>query len=202
MSGKNIKKNNAPKVIGIIGTSPGVGVTHFGLMLAVFLTAVKGYRVAMAEQNESVCLRQAEIILKNLKNKKTRRIFNKISIFTQTEELTLSQIISMDFDCVIIDYGCNYEAARTGFLMCHRKLVVGSLSWWKIRSYVTFLINTGNESSGGCWTFLANAPVSEGIHYISRELKIRIIGIPYEPDPFRLGSGSVEFFRKLTDKLF
>ena len=170
--------------------------------MGVFLTIVKGYRIAIVEVNQSACIRQAEIILNNLKNKKSKKVLNMISIYTDADELKLSEVVSMDFDFVIVDYGCDYDITRGSFLMCQSKFVVGSMSWWKLQSYVHFLINTENEQSRKHWTFLATTPVSEGIGYVKKEFKIQVTGVPYEPDPFRLDKNSVEFFYKLACKEF
>ena len=117
-----------------------------------------------------------------------------ISIYKEADELKLSEVVSMDFDFVIVDYGCDYDISRGSFLMCQRKFVIGSTAWWKLQSYVTFLVNTENEQS--------RKPVLEGIGYIKKEFKIQVMNIPYEPDPFRLGKNSVEFFYKLAGKEF
>ena len=185
-----------------MGTTHGAGATHFCCMLGVFLTVVKGYKIAIVEMNQAVCFRQAEIILNNLKNKKSKKILKMISIYTQADEIKLSEVVSMDFDFVIVDYGCDYDIARGSFLMCQRKFVIGSMSWWKLQSYVLFLVNTGNEQSRKHWTFLTTTPVAEGIGYVKKEFKIHVSNVPYEPDPFRLGKNSVDFFYKLADKEF
>lgn len=199
---KDINLKIPTRVIGVAGTEHGAGVTHFCCMLGVFLAIVKGYRIAIVEVNQSACFRQAEIILNNLKNKKTKKIFKMISFYIQADEVKLSEIVSMDFDFVIVDYGCEYDVSRGSFLMCQRKFVVGSMAWWKLQSYVFFLVNTGDEQSRKHWTFLATTPVLEGIRYIKKEFKIQVSDIPYEPDPFCLGKNSVDFFYKLADKEF
>ena len=86
--------------------------------------------------------------------------------------------------------------------MCQRKFVIGSMAWWKLQSYVTFLVNTENEQSRKHWIFLTTTPVSEGIGYVKKEFKIQVTDVPYEPDPFRLGKNSIEFFYKLADREF
>ena len=55
------------EVIGVIGTEKGVGATHLSLMLGVFLSIVKGYKVAVVELNRPGSIRQAGVILKSLK---------------------------------------------------------------------------------------------------------------------------------------
>ena len=199
---KDINSKIPTRVIGVMGTTHGAGATHFCCMLGVFLTIVKGYRIAIVEVNNSACFRQAEIILNNLKNNKSKKILKMISIYKEADELKLSEVVSMDFDFVIVDYGSDYDITRGSFLMCQRKFVIGSMAWWKLQSYVTFLVNTENEQSRKHWIFLTTTPVSEGIGYVKKEFKIQVTDVPYEPDPFRLGKNSIEFFYKLADREF
>ena len=51
------RKNNTMEVIGVIGTEKGVGATHLSLMLGVFLSIVKGYKVAVVELNRPGSIR-------------------------------------------------------------------------------------------------------------------------------------------------
>ncbi len=197
---KNIR-NHTSNLIGVIGCGHGVGVTHFCFMLAVFTGIVRGHRVAVVEQNESGCFGQAVVILRNFTNSKTNKISKFISIYSRADGHELAEIVSMGFDDVIVDYGCDYEANKDSFLMCPQKLVVGSYSWWKIHLTVRFIIKTGQEKSFRHWIFLTAVPVREGIKYIRKEFNINSEIIPYEPDPFCLSSVSLEFFQKLAEQL-
>ncbi len=194
-------KNHTNSIIGVIGTGHGAGTTHFCFMLAVFMGVVKGHRVAVVEQNESGCFGQAVIILDNFTNSKINKISKYISIYKKSDDYELTEIISMGFDYVIIDYGCNYDTNKSSFLMCPEKIVIGSLSWWKIHLVIQFIIKNGQEKSFRHWIFLTGSPVMEGIKYIKKEFDINILIIPYEPDPFCLSDRSLKFFQYLAERL-
>lgn len=195
-------KNRINRIVGVIGTGHGTGATHFCFMLGVFMGIVKGLRVAIVEQNESGCFGQAGIILNNFTNSKINKISKYISIYSKSDEYELAEIISMDYDYVIIDYGCDYEANRSSFLMCPEKIVIGSLSWWKIHQMVKFLIKNRHEKTFGHWLFLTAMPVKEGMVHIKKEFNVDIMVIPFEPDPFYLNESSLKFFQYLAEKLF
>ena len=203
MSYRKIKfrKSNSTEIIGIIGTEHGVGATHLSCMLSVFLAIVKGYKVAVVELGQKGSLRQAGTIFKNLKINKMKQLIKMIALYTQSDEAELSEVVSMEYDYVIVDYGCDYGKYKNSFLMCPYKIIVGSLSWWRIHNYVSFVVGCENEKSVKHWHFLATSPVMEGIQYLKREFKIRIIEIPYEPDPFMLKS-SLVFLHEFTESIF
>lgn len=194
--------NHTNSIIGVIGAGHGVGTTHFCFMLSVFMGVVKGLRVAVVEQNESGCFGQAGIILNNFTNSKINKISKYISIYGKSDEYELTEIISMGYDYVIIDYGCDYEANRSSFLMCPEKIVIGSLSWWKLHQMVKFIIKNRQEKSFSHWIFLTAIPVREGLIHIKKDFNINVMVIPYEPDPFYLNDKSLKFFQYLAEKLF
>ena len=195
------RKNNTLEVIGVIGTEHAVGTTHFSCMLGVFLSMVKGYKVAVVELKSPGSIRQAGRIFKRLNIPRMKKVIKIISLYTESDEIELSEIISMDYDYVIVDYGCDFARYKKSFLMCPHKMVVGSLSWWRLQNYVTFIAKNSVEKSYKHWFFMATSPVKEGIRYLNREFKIQVKEIPYEPDPFVL-KNSLEFLHKITEKMF
>ena len=195
------RKNNTMEVIGVIGTENGVGATHLSLMLGVFLSIVKGYKVAVVELNRPGSIRQAGVILKSLKPSFRKKLLNLITLYTESDEAELSEVISKEYDYVIVDYGCDFNKNKKSYLMCPHKIVVGSLSWWRLQNYVAFLANNSAEKSLKHWLFMATSPVKEGIRYLNREFKIEVEEIPYEPDPFML-KNSLDFLHKISEKMF
>lgn len=198
---KNIS-NHTNSIIGVIGTGHGVGTTHFCFMLSVFMGVVRGLKVAVVEHNESGCFGQAGIILNEFTYSKKNKISKYISIYSKSDEYELAEIISMGYDYVIIDYGCDYEVNRSSFLMCPERIVIGSLSWWKIHQVVKFLVKNREEKSFRHWIFLTSTPVKEGLIHIRKEFNIEVNVIPYEPDSFYLNDRSLNFFQYLAEKLF
>lgn len=195
------RKNNTTEVIGVTGTEHGVGTTHFCCMLGVFLSIVKGYRVAVVELGSPGCIRQAGVIFNNFKVARMKKLIKIINLYTESDMAELSEVVSMEYDYVIVDYGCDYNNSKKSFLMCPYKIVVGSLSWWRIHNYVSFLAENSAEKSFKHWYFMGTSPVKEGIRYLYREFKIQVEEIPYEPDPFML-KGSLSFLHRFTERMF
>lgn len=200
-TGKNIYKTQPTVTIGILGTGAAVGTTHLAFMLAVFLSSVMGRTTALVEHNDSQCFRQAEIILRNLKTRNISKI-KKISIFKHTDDQELSKIIESGFEYVVVDFGKNFLEAKSLFYMCTSKMIVGSLSLWRIQEYVEFLVRREKEGARAHWAYLATSPIQEGQQYLKHKLGIRVQVIPFEPDPFSLGKDSLDFLQSLCDRLF
>ncbi len=198
MKCKNITGHNT-MTIGIIGISHGVGTTHLAIMLAVFLSVVYGQKGIVAELNDSDSLRQAGIILNNL-FPKNNKLIKMISIRPSDIE-QLSQVLSAGHDFVIIDFGCDYESARNQFLMCNMKIVVGSLSLWKLGDYVGFMVQREKDGVAKGWEYLASSGPAEAVGYLKKQFKINVSLIPCETDPFSLHEESLDFLHRLTGRL-
>ncbi len=196
-----IKTYGTSTVVGVIGTAYGVGVTHLSLAVAVFLSSVAGKSVALADMSGTDCFRQAGIMLKNNFHKKNR-IFKMISIYEQSDSSVLPQLMSEGYDYVIVDFGFDYSKNYQQFLMCGVKLVVGSLCWWKIHSYVEFLVMTEWEKSRKHWIFLAPFPGKDGIRYFKHNFNIYIRQIPCIPDPLYLNEECMDFLQKLVGEFY
>lgn len=196
-----MKSRTVTETIGVSGIMEGTGATHFCIMLAVFMTAVAAKKVALVEMNKTGCIRQAGIILEGF-HARAGKLMRKVSIFTQTDEYSLSEIVSSGYDCVIIDFGVYDECNRASFLMCDRKIVVGSLSWWKIQHYVNFLASHKETKTACKWEYMAVTPVKAGIRYLRHTFGINVRIIPYEPDPFSLSGNTLDFMVDFFGKKF
>lgn len=185
-------------IIGIMGTHRGAGTTHLAMMLSVFLGIVKGEKIALVEMNGRGCFRQARIIRSVLDAHKNKTFYKKISIFEQSELNDLGEIVSRGYSYVIVDFGSGYEANREPFLLCNVKIVVGSLSWWKLQHYVSFIAKSEGEQSGKFRIYLANCSTESGRKYLYGKFHIRVKEIPYVPDPYSLDGSALDFFDKLV----
>lgn len=184
--------------VGVLGTGSGVGTTHLSIMITIFLSMVLGNRVAFVEMNSKGCIRQAEIIRSNI-DKHNNKIFNKkVSILTQSDISDISEIVSSDYDYVIIDYGEEYDVYKQLFLLNNIKLIVGNLSWWKLQTYVSFMANTECDSTRKNWKYLGNNISDKTVKYMRKAFGISIKEIPYEPDPFYLSGDTIGFLSELT----
>lgn len=192
-----IKNGNKTYTVGIMGTGPGVGVTHFAIELAVFLAKVAGQNVALVELNKENILGQVGIILKNL-NHTVLKKSERIGMYAHSDASELSQVVSMGYDYVIVDYGFDYSDNLNQFLMCGTKFVVGSLSWLKIHEYVGFITKVSEKAFGKSFVYLANSAVSKGIRYLKHNYDIKVRLIPYEPDMFCLGEESLDFLQGIA----
>lgn len=166
------------------------------VMLAVYLAVVRGNKVALVETMDRDCIRQAGVVHSNLDKRKFKFFNKKISIFSQSDMGQISEIVSGDYDYVVLDLGADFDSARQFFLLCNFKMVIGNLVWWKLAHFVSFLAKTESMPKHK-WCFLANNVNTKAYAYFKHKFKIKIGAIPYEEDPFFLSEKTLLFMEQL-----
>lgn len=194
-----ISETKGTTTIGIMGAGSGVGTTHTSLLLAVFLSSVCGYKVALVTDDPEKNIRQAkDLIESNKLGRNGARILSKFSLFWSTDQSEISGILAMGYSFVVIDFGSKFDEKWSQFLMCGQKIVVGSTSWLKIREFVDFIARTENEKSAKKWKYFSVEPGENGTRYLKHNFGISVRRIPIEPEPFYLGGDSLNFLQELT----
>ncbi len=178
--------------IGVMGTHPGVGVTHTAVMLCQYLSKYKRFRTAYLELNQN-----DEISY--LHEPMTKEQF-QISRITFCRNVALEELIALynqDYEYYILDLGIDFSQNQEEFLRCDIKILIGSLTEWK-RHYTFGCINHKRYLPGfEHWVHLINLGQAKDIKIASSQLGIRIDGIGYEPDPFVLNQYTKKLFEKL-----
>ena len=129
-----------------------MGVTHFSIMIASYLSGVLGKRTALLEENKSGDFARIFEILSErsvLKQEKGSCSVLEISFMKEAGPETFSDLANSEFDTVVIDFGHDFEAVRTKFQLCQRKFLVGSLAEWKIHSFLK--LAEEKKRSDGKW---------------------------------------------------
>ena len=171
------------RVIGVMGSGRGCGSTHFCMLLAVFFSTFMGRRVALVEQTENDCYRQAGIILGNFPTQ--RKIYEKVEIFMRSDSNMLPDILSSGYDIVVIDFGSDFNACKTQFLMCSKKIIVVNLSYHKLHEPVELLARMNGKKAYEKCVYMACFGSERGIRYLRKKFGISVRRIPFIPDPFR-----------------
>ena len=189
-----------PFMVGIAGSSRGVGTTHFSIMTAAYLSGVLGKRTALLERNDSGDFARMEEVLEAhsvLKN--NGRSFNilEISFIKGTGAHAFSDLANSDFDTVVVDFGNNFDAARPEFLLCQRKFLVGSLAEWKLAAFLELI--EGKKRSEGFWEYFACSGSRELETELKRYPGIVIRRIPRTEDALSVTGEAMDFFGKFLE---
>lgn len=181
--------------IGIAGSGPSVGVTHFAFLTAAYLTGVLNSRTAVLEWNDSGDFARMEAV----RSKKTvtdpaGKSFNSLGIFyykkAGREELLACS--GHEFDTVVIDFGMLRDENRDEFLRCGRRFLVGSASQWQLPA-LAGLVSEGGNHIDGCEYFSVFGD-EETLKMAEHFLGIRIRQIPLSRNAFVITGETLAFF--------
>lgn len=182
-----------------MGTERSVGVTHLAFMMANYYANVCGYSVAVLELCVTNSFRQAEVIY-NRKSRPDHEYFHidSITFYKNAGVETISETLIHNYDYVILDFGNCLSEWHDEFIRCSKKIVVGSLSWWRIHNYADFLAITEEERTRKNWIFLGTSYIKRGAVHLKRNFGVSIISMYYEADPLYLGRESVDFLSRIA----
>lgn len=190
----------APLMVGVAGSSRGVGTTHFSIMTAAYLSGVLGKKTALLERNDSGDFARIEEVFETHPVlKKNGCSFNilEISFIKGPGSHAFSDLANSDFDTVVVDFGNNFDAARPEFLLCRKKFLVGSLAEWKLAAFLELI--EGKKHSEGLWEYFACSGSRELETELKRYPGIVIRRIPRTEDALSVTGEAMDFFGEFLE---
>ncbi len=188
--------------IGIAGSGPSVGVTHFSLMTAAYISGVLCRRTAVLEQNDSGAFSQLEKILNAEKRKKKTVITEErqpfeikgIFFYQKADSAEMYDCSERGIETTVIDFGALTEKNEDAFFRCSRRFVVGSVSEWQLADFAA-LIAEKQKLKKWCEYFISFGE-EKAAAMAERYLDIRIRQIPLQKNALIVTGESMAFFGK------
>ncbi|MDF2587298.1 MAG: hypothetical protein K0S41_1139 [Anaerocolumna sp.] len=185
-------------IIGVMGTHKGVGVTHSCILLANYLGRCLGKKTALIEcypQNDFKFIEDE--LVSNDNNMKESKSFelHKVTYYKSIKSREISEIIGDDYDCVVLDLGCDLINGKYEFLRCDKKLVISSMIPWKLHELDKFVMNNEHIKNSYQWIYLIPFGSKKDINIIKKDFNLKVNQIPCEPDPFIISSSVIQLFQ-------
>lgn len=189
------KKEAGQETIGIIGTGKSVGVTHFAVMTAGFLSGVLRRRCAVLEWNShGDFARMRAVCAKEQAPKDTFKLL-ETQYYQHAGINTLLLCKKSGFETVIVDYGTVVEGGFKEFLRCDRQFLLGSLSEWQMEAFLEFE-SKGNKAEKSWETFLVFGS-EEARKNMEKRLKRPVQRIPVSVDAFAVTGEMIKFYQQI-----
>lgn len=188
--------------IGIAGSGPSVGVTHFSLMTAAYLSGVLCRRTAVLEQNESGSFAQLEKIFRTGKRRKKPVIdgagqpfeIRGIFFYQKAERAEWYDCSERGMEAMVIDFGALTQKNQDAFFRCSRCFLVGSVSGWQLADFAA-LATEKQKWKKWCEYFVSFGE-EEAVKMAEQYLDIRIRRIPLQKNALMVTGESMTFFGK------
>lgn len=191
------KKTIAQEIIGIIGAGRGVGVTHFAIMTAGYLTGVLRKRCAVLEWNSHGDFGNMIKICGTGRKKgggpdEADRILDT-DYYERAGIDTLLLCKNAGYQAVIVDYGSVMEGNLEEFLRCDRQFVLGSFSEWQMKAFLEF--EGKGKRAERSWETIAAFGSEEARKNMEKRLGVPVRRIPVSVDAFIVTGEAIGFYQ-------
>lgn len=183
-------------MIGILGTSPGAGATHYAILMANYMVSVCRFRCAVLEWNEHGDFERMERICKGSVSEKNYFSVLDVDYYKCSGPEKLLFCMSEGYDRIIIDFGDDFFKQKIEFLRCDKKHVIAALSEWQIEGFLEFVREMKAEAGYKSWNYVVSFGSEETRRQIKKKLKLPIRRIPLSEDPFALNRQLIAYFER------
>ena len=194
-------KDNSIKKIMILGTEPGVGATHFSILLAsyyVFIIEKKVCIVDLSETDDYQCMDRiyhgdnpfdtSDYIYP------IKKIDFLISSGNPDRQKLIRTALAHSHDIIIFDNGTKSDAVEKDMIMCDRKYMIGNCSLWKVLGFEKQISRLTNIHA---YQYLYTFGQIENTEAMRRKYGIKIRQIPYTDSPFRIEKKQLSEIEKI-----
>lgn len=183
------------RTIGITGTGPGVGITHFSVQYANYLSGVAHKKTAVLEWNQNGDLERMEAVCCNEVSAKKSFIVQNVTYYKCAGAEELAECIGKNFECIVIDFG--WEAChRLDFLRCSSNIVMVSLSEWQLKACLEFF-GGGMDKQKKSWQYYTVFGSEESRRELEKTFGISLKRVPFSEDAFTITGEAMEFYAKV-----
>lgn len=189
--------NYTRETIGLIGTHHGTGVTHTGLMLTFYMAEELGKKTAFLECNNHHDMSLIQSAYEWSREEELSFSFHRITCFKEVSVKRIANILSDNYECVILDFGTDFLTNRDEFLRCDKKIVVGGQAEWSQQKLIRFINAVWPICGSETWQYVIPYANSKIIKKLKFEMKRNIFTIPFEEEPTVLSSKSRRFFAEM-----
>lgn len=188
--------NKDSYVIGILGVTSGVGTTHLSIMIGNYLANILGKTVALLELNKNNTFSRLANLESSEEEKSCINI-NGIDFYQNIVYEDILQIMTNRYNYVVLDISNKYILGKNEFLRSHKKIIIGSLSKWKIHDYFKYLDSNYLALEKTPSIFLSLTKDSLYHKKIQKKYGITVKPIPFEENPFYLQSKNLQWIQEL-----
>ena len=194
-------KDNSIKKIMILGTEPGVGATHFSILLASYYIFILGKKVCIVDLSETDDYQCMDRIYHGDNPFDTsdyiypiKKIDFLISSGNPDRQKLIRTALAHSHDIIIFDNGTKSDAVEKDMIMCDRKYMIGNCSLWKVLGFEKQISRLTNIHA---YQYLYTFGQIENTEAMRRKYGIKIRQIPYTDSPFRIEKKQLSEIEKI-----
>lgn len=194
---KVINNKNDNRIIGIVGAHRGSGVTHTALSMAIYFSDYQGLKTALIECNDNDDFSILKSIYEWEEVQEEFMSYKNLNLFYNKRNNIILEVISSNYDKIIIDFGVDLYDNIEEFLRCDMKLILCSQAAWKRIFLIDFFEKTKTIIGNAEWLYLLPYGKRSLIKDITNTYKRKTYSIPFESDISNPSKETMNFLREL-----
>lgn len=169
------------------------------IAMASYLSGVKRFRTAVAEVGKGSAVEEIEEMYFGGKEKtasgKGFSLYG-IDYYHVDDVSAIGWIYGEGYDCVVEDFGTEYEKYMEELVRCSMKVVLGSVNMWRYDAYLKLCTYLKSVTGGDRWFHIVGGDGDD----VKRHLKqfglsgVQRINIE---TPYIIGNRQLEFFQRI-----
>lgn len=187
------------RIIGVIGTGPAVGVTHFCVTMANYLSGVQAHSVALLSWGDQDTYERMEQTVMGKRTDGTHYHLLDVEYYKQAGPEQLADCINRNYQHIILDFGAWSEENKTEFYRCDRKLFLASFSEWQMDAFWACCRDEGLTEKKD-WIYLTAFGSEETRLEIEKRLRLSFLRIPFSVDAFTITRDVITWFDRLLTR--
>lgn len=188
------RQGMAREVIGLIGTHHGVGVTHTGLMLALYMGEELGKKTAFLECNKHCDMAILQKVYEWSREDNNSFSFHQTTCYREVAKEHISEIFGEDYECIILDFGVDFIMNREEFLRCGTKVVIGGRSKLDLQKLQQFSNRVETIRGNDTWLYFIPQANNKTVTKIKKEIVQRVWAVPKNEEPTIFSRDTNRFF--------
>lgn len=183
----SVTMNGGTRVIALMGTAAGVGVTHTSIAISHYLER-NNSKVAIIEMSpRSQSFSRIQQIAHGGKPPAAGRNFvvNGVHYWKQSGRADILSLLGGSYQFIVMDLGSGQDQQRLEeFLRADLPIVVGSGAEWR-QAEIGALIRSHHRFPRDKWTYCLPLAASDAVQRIRKSLDTeRVYSLPLQTDPF------------------
>lgn len=195
---KNLK--NTTRTIGIMGCHEGVGVTHFSIMMAGYISSKERKRTAVIELNHSGTFDNMGVLCCGDDYKRDMNISTfQLAGVDYYCGMTVEQyvkIYQVGYEYIVVDMGHEWKDNYYEFLRCNNQIIIGNCNEWNVLKFeecINAMIDGGLRDNIDFLNTFGNEKIRR---QLERNYRIEIKNVPFIKTPFEITRNSFAFFEQ------
>lgn len=185
------------RIIGLLGVTRGAGVTHTGMLMSYYFSTEKRINTAYLECNNHMDFERLQKVYEWDKEDTKSFTLDRITYFKQVAHNEISEILSDDYGCYILDFGTDFVSWKEEFNRCGTKIIIGDQAIWNLSKMITFLKSLDNIRGSKKWIHMIPCANKRVLMGMTNKTGRDFLRIPYEPDSFFLTKETYRLFQNL-----